>query len=373
MKKMRSTVYLPEDLLVEILSRVPTVALARLRSTCKRWNALFKDGRFAKKHFANAPRHSSSLVLGLIDSRVYLVSINLHGIKNNNVDPSAKLKGPFSLKDPLSTSKEVYIRYAFHCDGLLLCITEDYRLFVWNPCLGEMKWIQPRNLYKEFDYYAFGYGDKSSCYKILRMQQFANDRWHTMSEVYDLASNKWGSVSVTTDWVIQLSKSCGMYVKGTTYWLALGKDRPPHDRYFLLSFDFSSERFQSLSLPADANHSSLYVALSMTKEEQQFRMFASFDSDERNKSDVWIATKVESTGAMSWTKFRRFHSHIRLTVSAHKKNVFVCKPKHEAYNNIFYIVGDDLYILKVYKYTGDMIYPILLTYVPSLVQIQQGI
>lgn len=136
---MRSTVYLPEDLLVEILSRVPTVALARLRSTSKRWNALFKDGRFAKQHFANAPRHSS-LVLTLIDSRVYLVSINLHEIINNKVAPSAKLTGPFSLKDPLfGYSEEVHIRNAFHCDGLLLCITKDYRLVVWNPCLGETK------------------------------------------------------------------------------------------------------------------------------------------------------------------------------------------------------------------------------------------
>lgn len=152
--------HLPEDLLVEILSRVPAVALARLRSTSKRWNALFKDGRFAKKHFTNAPRHSS-LILGLIEFRVYLVSINLHGIKNNNVDPSAKLAGPFSLKDPLfNYSQEGYIRNAFHCDGLLLCITKDYRLVVWNPFVGDTKWIQPIDSYKESDYHALGYDNK---------------------------------------------------------------------------------------------------------------------------------------------------------------------------------------------------------------------
>ncbi|KAF3608400.1 hypothetical protein DY000_02049504 [Brassica cretica] len=38
-KKRRNTVYLPEDLLVDILSRVPQASLARFRSTSKGWNS----------------------------------------------------------------------------------------------------------------------------------------------------------------------------------------------------------------------------------------------------------------------------------------------------------------------------------------------
>ncbi|KAF2605445.1 hypothetical protein F2Q70_00025592 [Brassica cretica] len=42
---------LPPDLVEEILSRVPATSLKPLRSSCKQWNTLFKDPRFAKKNF----------------------------------------------------------------------------------------------------------------------------------------------------------------------------------------------------------------------------------------------------------------------------------------------------------------------------------
>ncbi|KAL9292612.1 putative F-box domain-containing protein [Arabidopsis thaliana] len=39
---------LPLDLESEILSRVPATSLQRLKTTCKRWYALFRDPRFVK-------------------------------------------------------------------------------------------------------------------------------------------------------------------------------------------------------------------------------------------------------------------------------------------------------------------------------------
>ncbi|VYS58093.1 unnamed protein product [Arabidopsis thaliana] len=366
--------HLPEDLVLEILSKVPAVSLARFRSTCRRWNALVVDGSFAKKHYAYGPRQYP-IVIMLIEFRVYLVSIDLHGINNNNGAPSAKLTGQFSLKDPLSnSSEEVDIRNAFHCDGLLLCCTKDRRLVVWNPCSGETKWIQPRNSYKESDLYALGYDNRSSSYKILRMHPVGNP-FHIESEVYDFASHSWRSVGVTTDFHIQTNESYGMNVKGFTYWFALSKDWwSSDDRRFLLSFDFSRERFQCLPLPADVKNLHLTVVLSVTREEQQLCMFATLGAGNVYKLDVFVATKTEeTTGELTWTKFRRFHSKICINVSAdHEKKVLV--PHHILlpYYNILHIVGEDIYIRQVNK-DGDIRCPILLTYVPSLVQIQQGI
>ncbi|CAF2099615.1 unnamed protein product [Brassica napus] len=138
----RNIEYLPEDLLVEILSRVPEASLARLRSTSKGWNALIKkEERLAKK----------SLVVMLIHRRVYLVRLDLHG------DNIVKVISQFSLNDPLSTYslKEVDIHNVFHCDGLLLCTTMDERLVVWNPCSGETsRIIKPLHSKYSSDVYA---------------------------------------------------------------------------------------------------------------------------------------------------------------------------------------------------------------------------
>ncbi|KAL1194277.1 putative F-box protein [Cardamine amara subsp. amara] len=71
---------LPEDLVDEILCRVPATSLKRLRYACKRWNCLFNDGKFTRNHFHKAPKES--LILMFKNSqespfRFYSMSINL--------------------------------------------------------------------------------------------------------------------------------------------------------------------------------------------------------------------------------------------------------------------------------------------------------
>lgn len=129
---------------MDILSKkVPLASLARFRMVSKGWNALIKD----------VIRFKKSSQIMLVDSRVYLVSIEFLGPQDNIVNITSQ----FSLKYPfLKISKEVNIREVFHCDGLLLCTTEDNRLVVWNPCLDETTWIKPRSYYERSDIFALG-------------------------------------------------------------------------------------------------------------------------------------------------------------------------------------------------------------------------
>ncbi|KAG9448606.1 hypothetical protein H6P81_008571 [Aristolochia fimbriata] len=52
---------LPEDLLNEILARVPPFYLFRLRSVCKRWNSILQDSCFLKFH-SQVPSHGPCLL-----------------------------------------------------------------------------------------------------------------------------------------------------------------------------------------------------------------------------------------------------------------------------------------------------------------------
>lgn len=118
---------LRQELVEEILSRVRATSLKRLRSTCKLWNALFKDQRFTEKHFRKAPKQPGVIMLN--DNRLVPTMVDL-----NVVPPSIKFEAELDLKDPHSNnSKQVDISEVFHCDGLLLCITNDNRPVVWNP------------------------------------------------------------------------------------------------------------------------------------------------------------------------------------------------------------------------------------------------
>ncbi|XP_056841612.1 putative F-box protein At4g10190 [Raphanus sativus] len=291
-KKRKNTIHVPEDLLVEILSRVPEASLARFRSTSKRWNALIKkEVKLAKK----------SLNLVLLNRRVYLVRLDLH-------DVVVKVISQFRPSDPLSnSSEEIYIRRVCHCDGLLLCTTMDERLLVWNPCSGETsRIIKPINSHNYTDVYALG---KSSCnneYKILRVHH-SGDGWMSPYlveyEIYDFTSNSWRVVGEARGWTFPGPwRHCGMSVDGITYWLSLDFSQETQDRqrprYTLRYFDFSTERFGLVSLPGDPRSYHVF-ALSVTREEQKLCMLT---SRARLDIDVWMATKIKGTGDMSWSK-----------------------------------------------------------------------
>ncbi|KAF2558855.1 hypothetical protein F2Q68_00017178 [Brassica cretica] len=120
--------YLPDDFLVDILSKkVPLASLARFRLVSKGWNALIKD----------VIRFKKSSQIMLIDSRVYLVSIDFLGAHDNIVN----IKNQFSLKEPLSnSSKEVDIHEE---NKVIVCPGESMvsdRFFL--HIVGEDKYIQ---------------------------------------------------------------------------------------------------------------------------------------------------------------------------------------------------------------------------------------
>ena len=355
---------LPEDLVEDILSRVSATPLVRLRETSKQWNAILKSGSFAMMHAAHAPKEES-LMITLIDHRVCLVKINLH-------DPSVKV-APHALylKDPLSdSSKEVDIRKVFHCHGLLLCSTKDKRLVVWNPCSGETKWVKPRDTYKKSDYYALGYDNKSSSkqYKILRMDR-TDLPLNNVYEVYDFTTNLWRVLGVATDWFLAKYRG-GISVKGNTYWVATqAVEKPNHD--FILSFDFSTEMFQSLSLPYPFRYG--ISALSVVREEQLCLLGAHPDIYFWNGGiplsclQVWVIT---STG--SWNKSqtvyntRRYPSSKGMSFLADEQNKVVVFLNT---NNTLHVMRQNKHILE--KHLGGNS-SLLLNYVPSLAQIQHA-
>ncbi|KAG2306429.1 hypothetical protein Bca52824_026177 [Brassica carinata] len=363
-KKSRNTIHLPDDLLVEILSRVQDASLARFRSTSKGWNSLIKkEVRRAKK----------SLVVMLIDCRVYSVRFDLH-------DNVAKVRSQLSLNDPLSnSSEEVDVRRVSHCDGLLLCTTMDERLVVWNPCSGETsRIIKPINSHYYTDTYALGKSTRNNEYKILRVHHRGHGfGWQCLVnyEIYDFTSNLWRVVGETREWSLPGAWQYGTSVDGNTYWLSYDINQAcPRNVNTLGCFDFTTERFRCVPLPVDPLSYYVY-ALSVTREEQKLCLLAY--RDERHNIDIWMATKIKSTGDMSWSKFlsvKRTHSLCNgMSFLADRENkVLVCPTKYKNASNCLHIVGTDKYIQVDHHDVGSESSLPYRYDDPTLVQIQRG-
>ncbi|CAL9222370.1 unnamed protein product [Arabidopsis halleri] len=219
------------------------------------------------------------------------------------------------------------------------------------------------------------------------MDQFYNFNAYLIEfEIYDFTSNSWRVAFQTRDWFIQPWKSRIMSVNGNTYWL----DNTEGFVYYLQSFDFSTERFRRVSLPGD-DRSYRIFSLSVTREEQQLclltqvepvrRRIGGFATAKEPRINVWIATKIESNGAASWIKFLSvdldninqrfcFLNEMNFLVDPESK-VLVFPGKNEVSNNFLNILGENKYI-QVDHQDAESVCSLLVNYVPSFVQIQQG-
>ncbi|KAH0943769.1 hypothetical protein HID58_003406, partial [Brassica napus] len=189
------------ELAEEILSRVQLTSLSSVRSTCRKWGTLSQN----------------------------------RGIGNEGdfVDPSIK---------QVSILDQVEITQVFHCEGLLICITKDkFKILVWNPYLGQTRWIQPRNTYR--------------------------------SEDRDMLSDM---KRITVDI----------------------RNRPEE----IISFDFTTERFGKWLLPLPSKSHSLdkFVSLSCVREEQLAVLHVSWVN--AHAVEIWVKNKI-APGAVSWIKF----------------------------------------------------------------------
>ncbi|KAJ4887126.1 F-box and associated interaction domains-containing protein [Raphanus sativus] len=381
--------YLPADLVEEILSRVPAKSLLRLRSTCKGWNTLFKDQRFIEKHLRNVPKQLRALILE--GCRLYPTSVDL-----NSVPPSIEFSDSLSLNES-DDSEEVYIDTVFHCDGLLLCTTVEDELVVWNPCLRETRWIKQtygtRCFYNKMfrgrkTTFALGYEKNQFCrsYKILmfwgcdktkgdlvdghEIYDFNNlhDDEVDGFEIYDLNSNSWRVVKAPNCFVMN---SHGVSLKGNTYWVT--SDDGIDDDY-LLSFDFTKERFIRLCFPLPSLDC-MYKALSVVREELSVLRCIKGSST----MEMWVTNKMDTSceADLSWSK--SFAVDYGLDVYTcllidERKKVALCDSYFgKGWSRVCTVGEADEYYTEIPFKEMYLERIHIFNYVPSLVHIQQDI
>ncbi|XP_013589479.1 PREDICTED: putative F-box protein At4g10740 [Brassica oleracea var. oleracea] len=285
---MTTMLDLPDDLLDEIFSRVPLDSTTAVRSTSRELG--------------------ESRMIVMMDHNVYLTSV----VVNENA--STKRLGKLTCL----THEQVKISEVFHCDGLLLFILkDDKRLVVWNPCLGETRWIEKgrhanvRAKYK----YAFGYkvrkkkGESFRRYKILRFT-LLTVLDSPSYETYDFGSSSWTHQGYNAFKGINEFCDRGVSLKGNPYWCAI-------DSWGQISrtvcFDFASVGFgghQDLPfrVPYQFQH---LVRLSCVRDEKLTLNCMAVSGDSKLQRTV-VTSSTWSRGAVAPVATQIYGSRIRL-------------------------------------------------------------
>lgn len=180
---------LPEDLIIDILMRLPVKSLVRLRCVCKLWLSIIKDPYIIRKHIdrvnlgneyevailciCSTPSASDIKIVKSTD----IIFQGGGGVGGDN-HQGGNVNNPATelLIKEINIPTELrcgYIRLKASCDGLLiLCKTSLNSPLLWNPSIGKYKILPPSTLKQMCNFYSLygvGYDPLINDYKVLRV------------------------------------------------------------------------------------------------------------------------------------------------------------------------------------------------------------
>ncbi|XP_055829919.1 F-box protein At3g08750-like [Solanum dulcamara] len=254
---MVSRRHLPEDVLMDVLLRLPVESLLRFKCLCKHWYALITSPSFVEVHFSHKRNHARLLICNLTisDKSMNIASSLLPAKIVQGVSPVQKIVHQLQrVTDFMSIIGPV--------DGLFLVENaaifdeDDVSLALWNPSTREFWPLPPVSFepqpFKDHDnQFALGFDLLTRDYKVLWIRTFW-DGWglgvspNCVVSIYSLGNNSWKNLRPDFPYCCNLHEQIGAtYLNGVYYWLSGRLD----NIFRICSFDMGSEQFGEIQGP----------------------------------------------------------------------------------------------------------------------------
>ncbi|XP_075488578.1 F-box/kelch-repeat protein At3g06240-like [Primulina tabacum] len=279
------TSQLPQEILIEILSRLPAKSVGKCRCVSKPWNNLLSSPLFTSKS------HQENLIL-ISSSR------SLHTISTTQMDGFSR------NLDLLPDTWDVIVGSS---DGLVFLTNEEDGKFLVNPITLQKVHVQdsPLALYKpgSFSMHGFGYDSSSDDYKIVTLSYFDTDNEYepdcadTFVDVYSVKTGVWKRLDSSPYDHAVPDLASGAFVNGAIHWLASGRDQESGYPSVIAAFDLAREAFDEIPAPSGVDVYR-FVFNKLVVLGGCLCMIDSMGSDE---IDVWVMKEYGLVD--SWTKF----------------------------------------------------------------------
>ncbi|KAI3758072.1 hypothetical protein L6452_05619 [Arctium lappa] len=280
---------LPDEVIRDILSRLPVKSLLQFRSVSKHWRGLIADTHFVKSHLKKVLALSSHHQILVPASPLMSLSYNA---SPDDINASIELDSPF-LKPRTS------IKILGSCNGLVCLIDGTRDVIIYNP--STRRHFKPYQLPQqvlpcsnriEF-VYGFGCGSNPNDMRVVRFPRFARDSEYIKSMVCGVASGS--PVSGVVAYNYDFIDTVGTFLNGSLHWLAHHSNNDNENRA-IASFNISEETFGDLSLPPQEG-SLPYYNLGVL----QGCLSALCDDMYYTDVEVWLMKEYGVVN--SWTKF----------------------------------------------------------------------
>nr|XP_020187251.1 putative F-box protein At1g47790 [Aegilops tauschii subsp. strangulata] len=234
---------LPEEIVEDILSRLPVRSLRRFRCVSRAWDALITSPAFEDLH-SDRSRHHRRLFLKPTCQNVFY---------------AWKLGGPAeTIMDNWRLPQGKIFPITKSCHGIVLLRCLDYDLhYVWNPSANQLLALPDRRPARvawaggrTHMIYGMGYCSTAKQYKIVRMYNFDRDLGlhDTVCEVYTLDESTHWRPAATQPHSCQLrvnGRQGAVLCNGNLHFVHT------HGLDLLTVFNIHAETFSTMVLPAE--------------------------------------------------------------------------------------------------------------------------
>lgn len=295
---------MPENVIRDILLKLPVKSLMRCRCVCKSWCALIGSPFFVTQHLHI--QSTGLIVLNGINADAHLLVFD-----DKTYDAVVET---VSIPNPYDVEKmEVYPRFVGACNGIIcvLCLKQNRHLFdshvieLWNPATKEMKVLPMANItlspQNRCPHFGFGFDAKTSDYKVVRIVHSLSpsfqDSLPPAVEVYSLNTDCWNEIDSQVPFFYFDMRWSGIYtyLDGFCYWGANNENG-----YVLLSFDMADEEFQMTPLPISKYFDVGQICLSVLKGSIALIVHCLDDPGSLSRLEIWLIDKDVKNS--SWVK-----------------------------------------------------------------------
>ncbi|KAK9741604.1 hypothetical protein RND81_03G116700 [Saponaria officinalis] len=242
---------IPQELMVNILSRLPAKSIGRCRCVSKPWRCLLSEVHFIKAHLDRTTEFMDNRLLMLISSEsntLYNASI-----AHNSLGEITALATELGFV----TSSEFRTEGMPFCNGLILMQDDMGKRLLVNPTTKEVRDlpVSPYALdpHASFTMYGLGYDHVSDDYKVVTLSyydtynEYEPECTEMFVNVYSGRSGTWkqGESSPYDHAVGHVT--AGVFFGGRIHWLAT---RTSDYSSVIVGFDLTEEKFHELPAPS---------------------------------------------------------------------------------------------------------------------------
>ncbi|CAK9158914.1 unnamed protein product [Ilex paraguariensis] len=299
--------YLPHEIIIEILTKLPVKSILRCILVCKAWHSLITSPNFIVTHLnrtiLNSKIDHPTLFIRHYDKNDHNEHYTLHREDETFGVSFSELEFPF--KSPIG-----YFRIVGGCNGLI-CLSDDLfgdmeTIILWNPSIRKSVTLPKPSKPKSPHMFVLGFGvdPMTQDFKVVRIvyyKGFFNGYEAPPDvEIYTLSTGSWRSInSAAPSYCMVEFMWSQALVNGVVHWIANNRRFEFRFRSLIVSFDLGEEVFDEIVLP-DALAGEIATNLSISVFRESLAVIE-YDKEIGTMSCcVWVMK--EYGVAESWTR-----------------------------------------------------------------------